>query len=58
MRRTAYEGQKGVCPGCDEHFQIEEMQADHKTPWSKGGKTVAENCVMLCAACNRKKWAV
>ncbi|MGC4960377.1 HNH endonuclease family protein [Gordonia sp. DT101] len=58
MRRTAYEGQKGICPGCDEHFEIEQMQADHKTPWSKGGKTVAENCVMLCQPCNRKKWDV
>ncbi|WP_460826448.1 HNH endonuclease [Nostocoides australiense] len=38
--------------------QIEQMQADHKTPWSKGGKTIAKNCVMLCAECNRKKWDV
>lgn len=58
MRRTAYEQQKGICPGCDEHYGIEGMQADHKKPWSKGGKTVAENCVMLCSVCNRKKWDV
>ena len=58
MRRSAYEKQKGICPGCSEHFEIEQMQADHKTPWSKGGKTVAENCVMLCQPCNRKKWDV
>lgn len=58
MRRTAYEAQKGICPGCGEHFEIEQMQADHKTPWSKGGKTIAENCVMLCQPCNRKKWDV
>lgn len=58
MRRTAYEQQKGICPGCNEHFEIEQMQADHKTPWSKGGKTTAENCVMLCQPCNRDKWDV
>lgn len=58
MRRTAYEQQKGICPACGEHFEIEQMHADHKTPWSKGGKTVAENCVMLCAEDNRKKWDV
>lgn len=58
MRRTAYEQQKGICPGCEQHYEIEQMQADHKTPWSKGGKTVAENCVMLCTECNRKKWDV
>lgn len=58
MRRTAYEQQKGTCPACGKHFEIEQMQADHKKPWSKGGKTVAENCVMLCAEDNRKKWDV
>lgn len=58
QRREAYEQQEGICPGCSEHFTIEQMQADHKTPWSKGGKTVRENCVMLCAPCNREKWDV
>lgn len=55
MVRTAYERQKGTCPKCKKHFEIEEMQADHITPWSKGGKTIAENCQMLCADCNRRK---
>ncbi len=55
MARTAYERQKGICPKCGNHFEIEEMQADHITPWSKGGKTIPENCQMLCADCNRKK---
>lgn len=55
MARTAYERQKGVCPVCGKHFAIEEMQADHIVPWSKGGRTVAENCQMLCADCNRRK---
>ena len=55
MARTAYERQKGVCPKCGKKYEIEQMQADHITPWSKGGKTVAENCQMLCADCNRRK---
>ena len=55
MARTAYERQKGICPKCGKHFEIEEMQADHITPWSKGGKTSPENCQMLCADCNRRK---
>lgn len=55
MARTAYERQKGICPKCKKHFTIEEMQADHISPWSKGGKTVPENCQMLCADCNRRK---
>jgi len=55
MARTAYERQKGICPICRKHFEIEEMQADHMKPWSKGGHTVASNCQMLCRTCNLKK---
>ena len=57
MARTAYERQNGVCPICGKHFAIEEMQADHIRPWSKGGHTVAANCQMLCSDCNLKKSA-
>lgn len=53
--RAAYERQKGICPRCGKHFEIDEMQADHITPWSKGGKTIPENCQMLCGPCNREK---
>ena len=55
MARAAYERQGGICPICKKHFDIADMQADHITPWSKGGKTIAENCQMLCADCNRRK---
>lgn len=53
--RAAYERQGGMCPLCGEHFEFEEMQADHIRPWSKGGRTVPENCQMLCRQCNIKK---
>jgi hypothetical protein len=55
MIRYAYEIQKGFCKKCNKHFELDEMQADHITPWSKGGKTIKENCQMLCADCNRRK---
>lgn len=59
MKRAAYERQKGKCPKCpkakQQKLEIGEMQADHIKPWSKGGKTIPENCVMLCADCNRRK---
>lgn len=55
MSRAAYERQKGICPACKKHFDINTMQADHITPWSKGGRTSCENCQMLCADCNRRK---
>jgi len=55
MKREAYEKQKGICPKCDKLFELAEMEADHITPWHIGGKTTAENCVMLCKECNRRK---
>ncbi len=58
QRRAAYERQNGVCPKCGKNHEIGEMEADHITPWSKGGKTNAANCQMLCRADNRLKGAV
>lgn len=58
IKRAAYERQKGVCPACGKTFAIEEMEADHITPWSKGGKTTADNCQMLCKDDNRRKSGV
>jgi hypothetical protein len=55
MKREAYERQKGICKHCKKHFEIEEMEGDHIKPWSKGGKTDAKNCQMLCKDCNRTK---
>ena len=54
-KREVYERQKGICPHCGEHFEIEQMEADHITPWKDGGRTIAENCQMLCRECNRRK---
>lgn len=54
-KREAYERQKGICPACSEHFEIEEMEGDHITPWREGGKTNTDNCQMLCKDDNRRK---
>lgn len=58
QKREAYERQKGICPVCRQHFEIEGMEADHITPWSKGGKTIPTNCQMLCKDDNRTKSGV
>jgi hypothetical protein len=58
QKREAYERQAGICPVCGKHFEISEMEADHITPWSKGGKTTADNCQMLCKDDNRRKSGV
>ena len=55
QKREAYERQKGICNNCKKHFEIEEMEADHITPWHDGGKTISDNCQMLCRECNRRK---
>ena len=57
QKREAYERQQGICPHCGKHFELDEMEADHITPWKEGGPTVAENCQMLCRNCNRIKGA-
>jgi hypothetical protein len=54
-KREAYERQDGVCAKCKKHFELDEMEADHITPWRDGGKTTAENCQMLCKDDNRRK---
>ena len=61
-KREVYERQGGVCanPNCLRHGEIipiEEMEADHITPWKEGGRTIASNCQLLCRDCNRRKGA-
>jgi len=55
QKREAYQRQKGICAKCKKNFEIEEMEADHVKPWREGGKTISENCQMLCKDCNRAK---
>jgi len=61
MKSEAFERQDGVCPLCkkenkEKHkWDFEEMEADHIIPWHKGGKTIAENCQVLCVEHNRIK---
>jgi hypothetical protein len=54
-KREAFERQKGVCVKCEVTFELNEMEADHITPWHEGGKTNAINCQMLCKQDNRIK---
>ena len=43
------------CPICGESHEYEDMEGDHITPWSQGGKTTPDNLQMICKSCNRKK---
>ena len=58
--RSVYEKQKHHCPYCEKEgnlreYAFKEMHADHIKPWSKGGKTVEDNCQMLCRNHNESK---
>jgi 5-methylcytosine-specific restriction endonuclease McrA len=55
QRRGAYERQNSACAKCGGRFDLRDMEADHMTPWSKGGRTAPDNCQMLCRECNRRK---
>ncbi len=55
QKREVYEKHGGLCAECGEHFELKEMEADHITPWVEGGKTIANNCQLLCIEHNRAK---
>jgi len=55
MKQKFYELQKGICVKCNKHFDLSEMEADHIVPWHAGGKTIEENCQLLCMLDNRSK---
>ena len=43
------------CPNAGQELEYIDMEGDHITPWRDGGRTVIENCQMLCRDCNRRK---
>lgn len=60
----AKEGGVSNCPMCagsgnqsarTRIYKQTEMEADHVTPWSRGGATDVANCQMLCKMHNRQK---
>ncbi len=61
QKLECYERQKGICPYCKNegkektYYEFNEMAGDHIIPWSRGGKTVVENCQMLCRLHNNIK---
>lgn len=60
MMRKKFDEQAGHCPLCLEEgnnkvYTLSEMEGDHITPWSEGGKTEYDNLQMLCKRHNRLK---
>lgn len=55
IKLAVWEKQQHKCAMCGKEFDIEFMEGDHITPWREKGRTVIENCQMLCRECNRRK---
>ena len=48
MKQKAFELQEGKCAKCKKQFELSEMDGDHIMPWNRGGKTIQDNCQLLC----------
>ena len=57
QKRSQYGKQNGKCAKCGKACRLEDMEADHITPWSEGGHTAPDNLQLLCKTCNRTKSA-
>lgn len=57
IKLAVWEQQEHRCTICGKEFDLEFMEGDHITPWREGGRTVIENCQILCRECNRRKGA-
>lgn len=55
IKLAVWEKQNHLCAICGNEFDYDFMEGDHITPWKEHGKTVMENCQMLCRECNRRK---
>ena len=59
QKLAVYRRDKGCCQICikckGERVAWDDWHCDHRKAWSKGGKTIVDNGVVACAACNLAK---
>jgi hypothetical protein len=62
QRMAIFRRDKGVCQVrlrcAGEECTWDNWEADHKQPWSQGGKTTVENGQVACIACNASKGGI
>ena len=56
-KKALYGEQGGHCNGCDEHFQLRNLEVDHIIARKVGGTDHPENLQLLCGSCNKIKGA-
>lgn len=54
-RRNVWLRDSGKCQYCGTHVSTKEFTFDHVVPLSKGGRTIWDNIVVACPACNQRK---
>jgi hypothetical protein len=58
QRLIVFRREEGHCHYCSVVVSFNGFQADHKTPYSKGGETALDNLVCACYSCNKAKFAM
>ena len=56
-RKNIFYRDRSRCQYCGQRFQTRELNLDHVTPLSRGGKSTWENVVCCCVDCNLDKGA-
>ena len=53
VKSRVYEKQGRKCARCQTAVPLTQTEADHIKPWASGGKTVEDNCQILCKDCHK-----
>ena len=54
-KNALYGEQGGHCAGCENHYEIKDLEIDHIIPKADGGTDHIDNLQLLCGHCNRIK---
>jgi 5-methylcytosine-specific restriction endonuclease McrA len=54
-RKNIFYRDRSRCQYCGQKFQTRDLNLDHVTPLSRGGKSTWENVVCCCISCNSRK---